>query len=211
MRASRPASPAPDTVVHHLVLTEFIHRSANDFAVACAEVNLARRASSLDAARDRLESVHARLVALCAIQRLLQPPTAATMDLGSRLCELCELHAEARFAQKGVFVRACTIDVSIDAGRGWGLLMIVSELLTNAAKHAFDTSGGIVCVDLATAGGGLMCIVSDDGAGLPAHRARTGTGTTVVMELARLAGIRLTIAPCDVGSRFELRVGPPIG
>ncbi|MFN6936539.1 MAG: ATP-binding protein [Tsuneonella sp.] len=203
---SRIAPHAGAPPPHQLLLAEFIHRSANDFAVACAEVNIARHAATREAMRDRLGTVVDRLFALASIQRLLQAPSDAVMDLGSKLCELAQHHAHARFAEQGVFVRVSSIDISVDSLRGWALLMIVSELLTNAARHAFDAPGGVVDVVLARIGGEIRCAVSDDGVGMSPARASTGAGTAIVAALAREAGIQCGPIASPAGTRFELRM-----
>lgn len=191
---------------HQLLLAEFIHRSANDYAVACAEIYVARRAPTLDAARDRLEVVIERLLALASIQRLLQAPHEETMALGGALCELGSHHAQARFAEQGVFVRVCASDILVDSARGWAMLMIVSELLTNAARHAFDAPGGLVDVMLARCQDEICCSVSDNGIGLQADRGRPGAGSAIVAGLARHCGIRCTHVAGEIGTRVELRM-----
>ncbi len=191
---------------HALLLAEFIHRSANDFAIACAEVNVARRADTFDGARDRLAIVGDRLLSLASIQRLLQVPGTAIMDLGSTLCELSHHHAQARFAEQGIFVRICAAKVSIDSRRGCTMLMIVSELLTNAARHAFASPGGMVDILLTSSDGEILCRVTDDGIGIQPARAMSGTGSAIVTALALQAGIQLSALACSVGTSVELRM-----
>lgn len=202
----RAATPIGVSSAHQLLLAEFIHRSANDFAVACAEVCVARRMPTLERARDRLEILMERLLSLASIQRLLQCPNAAEIDLGKALCELCHHHAQARFAEQGVFVRVRCDDVSVDSRRGWALLMIVSELLTNAARHAFDGPRGLVDVILADRDGEIRCVVHDDGVGASAAKASPGAGTAIVDALARDAGIRCQGVSCAKGTMIELRM-----
>jgi len=189
-----------------LLLAEFIHRSANDFAVACAEIHLASRMPSLSATQERLERVVMRLHALASIQRMLQPPRASVIDLGNALCELCHHSAEARFADQGAFIRLRTCEGLVDSKRGLAVLMIVSELLTNAARHAFYGPGGLVEIDVTRADEMIHCRISDNGAGVSPDPAKRRTGTAIIAELARGAGIVFTMPPADSGSRFELRV-----
>jgi len=200
------ATPMRGVLAHHLLLNEFIHRSANDFAVACAEVHVAARDVVAPAAHDRLAIVVERLQALASIQRLLQPRSEPVIDLGNALCELCHYHAQARFAEQGVFVCLRASDVLIDAERGWVILVIVSELLTNAARHAFHEPGGLVHVSVARSGRELICAVRDDGVGIRSARAKARTGTAIIAELARVAQIEFRRRPCAVGAMFELRM-----
>lgn len=198
--------PSTRSDPHALLLAEYIHRSANDFAIACAEINGARRAATFDGARDRLAIVGDRLLSLAAIQRLLQVPGSATMDLGGKLCELSHHHAQARFVEKGIFVRICAAEVPVDSRRGGIVLMIVSELLTNAARHAFASPGGMVDILLTRCDGEIRCRVADDGIGIPPARAMSGSGSAIITALALEAGIQLSARACPVGTSVELRM-----
>jgi len=200
-----PAFPSTDSPLpSDFLLAEFIHRSANDLAIACAEVHIASKSATLAGARDRLAAVAARLHALASIQCLLQRPRTAAIDLGKQLGELCHLQAEARFACQGAFIHLRSCDIMLEASRGWALLMIVSELLTNAARHAFTEPGGLVQVELMKEGHEIICLVSDNGIG--SQSAEGGTGIAVLAELASRAGIALAPFPCDTGSSFQLRL-----
>ncbi|MCX8478022.1 MAG: sensor histidine kinase [Sphingomonas sp.] len=189
-----------------LLLAEFIHRAANDFAIASIEVCNASKLASYAAVQDHLELVGARLQALASIQRLLQPPGEAPIHLGDRLCELCHYYAEARFAGQGAFVRLRTVEAWADPGPGWALLLIVSELLTNAARHAFRAPGGLVEIELARDGDMIRCEIADNGVGIGQETAARRGGTALIAELARSADIAFVLQPRDRGSGFELRL-----
>jgi two-component sensor histidine kinase len=191
---------------HRLLLDEFIHRSANDLAVACVALGVARRAASLEDARGGLDTVLERLMSLASIQRLLLSPESATIDLGTALCDLCHHQALARFSEQGIFVRVRSADIVADSRRGWVVLMIVSELLTNAARHAFSGYGGLVDVTLGEVDGQIACIVRDDGVGLHRDGVLAGTGTAILAALARDAGIGWQSASGSTGTRIELRM-----
>lgn len=189
-----------------LLLAEYIHRTANDFATACAEIQVASRMPTPSAVQGRLTQAAMRLHALASIQRILQPPREASIDLGNCLCELCHYQAEARFAEQGAFIRLQTCEVMLDAERGWALLAIVSELLTNAARHAFEGAGGLVLIELTRGGGTILCRISDNGVGVAAVRRERRMGTAIVEELARGAGIDFLMLRRDTGTTFELRL-----
>ena len=192
-----------------LLLAEYIHRTANDFATAGAEIQAASRMPTLSAVQERLAQAAARLHALASIQRILLPPREASIDLGNCLGELCYYLAEARFAEGGSLIRLHSCEVVLDAERGWAMLAIVSELLTNAARHAFHSPGGLVRIELTRRGDTILCRISDNGVGLAARRGEPRTGTTIVEALARGAGIDLLMLPRDAGAAIELRLVVP--
>ena len=192
-----------------LLLAEYIHRTANDFATAGEEIQIASTMPAPSAVQDRLAQAAKRLHALEAIQRILLPPREASMDLGNCLCELCYHLAEARFAERGSFIRLQTCEVVLDAERGWALLAIVSELLTNAACHAFHEPGGLVLVEVTRRGDTILCRLSDNGVGFAAACRQPRMGTAIVEELARRAGIDFLVLPRDTGTAFELSLVVP--
>lgn len=208
---SQPTVPDLWGSASELLLHEYIHRAANDFAAACAEVSLASRSSLLAGQLDVFDRITVRLGALASLQRLLQPPQEERFDLSERLCELCRHQAEARFAEKGANVVLRTCDVQIDARRGWPLLLIVSELLTNASRHAGLGPGGLVTVNLAEADDEIICLVHDDGVGCSLEQpALLGGGASLVSRLAQAAGMMFSVPPRPIGSAFELRLRPGI-
>jgi two-component sensor histidine kinase len=67
--------------------------------------------------------------------------------------------------------------------RCWKLGIIVSELITNSVRHAFDGRGGKIQVELSSAGQYLQCCVIDngssEGSGVP------GQGLKIIEALAK--------------------------
>ena len=59
--------------------------------------------------------------------------------------------------------------------RCWRANLILTELITNASRHAFDTQGGRISVAVTTAGGWIACRVSDDGRAAPTPEPGLGT------------------------------------
>lgn len=189
-----------------LLLAEYIHRTAGDFATARAEVYAASKMRMRSAVQDRLALAATRLDALTSIQRILQPPREAFIDLGNCLCELCYYLAEARFAERGSFIQLQTCEVVLDAGRGWALLAIVSELLTNAARHVFPNPGGLLLIEVTRHGDTILCRISDNGVGFAGARSESRMGIAIVEEVARRACIDFLVLPRDTGMAFELRL-----
>jgi two-component sensor histidine kinase len=69
----------------------------------------------------------------------------------------------------------------------WRLGMIVAELVTNSARHAFHgADGALIRVDLSWRGPLAVCRVSDNGSGHAG--ARPGAGRNIVQELAKSIG-----------------------
>ena len=88
--------------------------------------------------------------------------------------------------------------------------MIASELLVNAARHAFDDAGGTVHMELATRGGDIVCSIGDNGYGWSdSTTSRAGYGSSVVGMLVQYLGAELNVASSALGTAIELIV--PLG
>jgi two-component sensor histidine kinase len=86
------------------------------------------------------------------------------------------------------------------------LALIVTELVTNAQKHAYDEGApGVIAMALERTAGGLRLSVEDDGHGL-APGAGGGFGTALVEALVQQVQGELVHAPRQRGTRIEITV-----
>jgi len=82
----------------------------------------------------------------------------------------------------------------LDTDRAIPLGLLISELLTNALKHAFPAGEkGEVCVETRSDTNILEIVISDSGVGLPAKPSRTGLGTKVIATLAKQIGANIAV------------------
>jgi len=112
---------------------------------------------------------------------------------------------------------AVTLDVDAEVGVmvpqavASAVAVIVSELVINAAKHAFaGRERGRISVHLqGRVGSGHAVVVSDDGCGLPVGfdltRSR-GLGVRIVLAMACRIGAELEVSGAGQGTRFEVIV-----
>jgi two-component sensor histidine kinase len=96
----------------------------------------------------------------------------------------------------------------LQSDRCWRLGMIVYELITNAARHAFANGSGQVRVELWRARKFVECSVTDDGSA-PADVQR-GRGLTIVHELIKsrwtyLPGVRTHGLALDIDLPVQRR------
>lgn len=87
--------------------------------------------------------------------------------------------------------------------------LIVAELVTNAAKHAFNgRPGGLVTVRLGRKAGRWRCSVSDDGTGL--GQGACGVGAELVETLVHAIGATLSVETGEAGTSFHIDLGPDV-
>jgi two-component sensor histidine kinase len=167
-----------------LFCTEFLHRVKNEYACAISLATILAARSSNEETKAALAQVIDQLHALASAHDILRPPlTTALTDLGANLTQLCRVMTLSRLAQRGIALDLAIAEpVLLDAKRCWRAELIVSELITNASRHAFVSQAGRISVAVKIASGQVICRISDDGS--PAATLKRGLGTELVEALA---------------------------
>lgn len=167
-----------------LYVVELLHRVSNEYASAISLASvMASRASSSEA-KSALKNVVEHLVQLAEAHRVLLPPLSdGTADLGDYLTRLCQAKVAAELGRRGTTLRLAVVSsVALDHARCWRVGLIVSELITNAARHGLPSGRGEIFMSVAADAGQIVCRVSDNGEASAAFR--PGLGTRLVDALA---------------------------
>ncbi|HEY7726348.1 MAG TPA: histidine kinase dimerization/phosphoacceptor domain -containing protein [Anaeromyxobacteraceae bacterium] len=193
------------------LLREVHHRVKNNLQVISSLLGMQARAvvSNRAALSESQDRVHA--IAL-AHELLYQAGDLGRVDLGAYLEALAhQLLAAWAPPGGGVSLRVeaeearMPLDVAVPCG------LIVSELVTNALKHAFPGGRGTVVVRTACEAGGRVAVsVSDDGVGIPPGESedRAGhLGLDLVRTLARQLRANLAVTgPPGTTVRLDFEV-----
>jgi two-component sensor histidine kinase len=148
-----------------LLLREFTHRINNDFASAISVVSLAAARSPNNEVKAALSAVQDRLQSYATVHRALQMPDhGMQIDAASYLRQLCRAISRSKLECRGIRLVLATQSLRMDSEACWRLGMIVSELVTNAARHAFGEGGGEIRVELRQSQSFVECCIADDGA-----------------------------------------------
>jgi two-component sensor histidine kinase len=199
-------------------IAEADHRIANHLALVAAQAHL--RATELNRQPDGLSrdsacllllGIEAEISAVARLHRLLSAGGAkASADLADQLHEVC-----ASF-NSGLSGAVLLEDLSrghvVDAERLLPITQIVTEVITNAVKHACPDGKGAILVRLREAEAGKTVIeVVDHGPGLPPGFDPSrdgGLGFRLVRALAKQIRAVTTFHSSDEGVRFELALPP---
>ncbi|HTC04007.1 MAG TPA: sensor histidine kinase [Xanthobacteraceae bacterium] len=219
--SSQPSDRAADRPI--LYVTEFLHRVHNEYTCAISLATRLAARSSNEETKAALAQVIDQLYALASAHEILRPPlTTALVDLSANMTQLCRAMTSSSLAQRGIELNlAITDPVLLDAKRCWRAELIISELITNASRHAFVSQAGRISVAVKTAAGWVICRVSDDGS----HTAtlKRGLGTELIEALAadldgyverlhKASGTTVTLcfprAPAEGSTASEGRRGP---
>lgn len=197
---ARPATPDA-----WLYIDEITHRTLNDYT---AMLSMLRRASSgmTDAAGVAvLDAVSARLRAAATAYGALRPLRGSLVrNLDDDLECLCASLTSSILADRSIRLTLAAEPIALDAQRSWQVSLIVSELVMNAAKHAFSSAGGNIVVNLRAIGQTIHCAVIDNGRA--SLDRMPGRGAGIVDALAEDLGGQVIRQFSRTGSTIVLHI-----
>jgi two-component sensor histidine kinase len=171
-----------------LLLSELVHRLTNELTAAVGLIDLASLRARTTDARQTLEAVRESLASFARVHQALQAPrSCARVDVRPYLRRLCDAIRAAKLQQRGIDLQYLDQTLVIDSEKCWKLGMIVFELITNSAKHAFQQTAGTIKVEVHRVGQTVRCRVEDNGSS-PSPSAEPGAGLSIVNSLARELG-----------------------
>ncbi len=190
------------------LVSEVHHRVKNNLQLVSSLLTWNERRVDAPAVRAFSEDLRNRIHSIALIhERLYRARDLGRIDLGGYARELCD-HLAAAHGSSRVSLRCQVVplDVPLDMAVPFGL--VLTELVTNAFKHAFcDRPRGTIVVSIDRRDGEAIVTVSDDGVGLPADAfARPGFGFDMVRTLAQQLGARLESHGGE-GTRIGLSFG----
>lgn len=177
-------SPAGEPIERSLLyVTELLHRVQNDYTRAISLASTMEIRSS--EAKDALRQIVDHLLASAKAYHLLWPrPPGELVDFTAEVTGLCRAMVSSILDLDGISLNLSTPGpVLLDGFCCWRANLILSELITNAARHAFDTRGGRISVTVTTSRGQVTCRVSDDGSA--PETPKSGHGTHLVDALTK--------------------------
>ena len=179
-----------------LLLREFSHRINNEFASAIGVISIAAARSADDEAKVALAAVRDRLQNYALVHHALQmPEDVSCIDAAAYLRQLCWAISRSKLERNGIELRFVERTFRMNSERCWRLGLIVSELITNAERHAFRNGGGSIRVELLPSLSFVECRVTDNGTA--EANARPGHGLKIVEALAK-----------SLGGTIDQRFGP---
>jgi two-component sensor histidine kinase len=173
-----------------LLLREFSHRINNECAAAIGAISIAAARSGNGEVKSTLRAVEDQLHHYAQVHHALQMPEHFVgVDAAAYLRRLCQAISRAKLDSRGIELVLVERSFLMDSERCWRLGLIVSELVTNSARHAFGENGGSICVELFPGDLFIKCRVTDNGVGRAT--CRPGRGLGIVHALAKSLGGRI--------------------
>ena len=191
--------PNPDG---SLLLRELNHRIRNELTSAIYAVSTKAVRSDNLAVKGALLDVVDLLHQCADVHRALHMPDQGRLtDAARYLQQVCFSITKYRLDRSAIRVLFSADDLRLEGERCWKLGLIVSELLTNVARHAqFDARDPELRVELMLAGNVVKCRVSDNGSA--PEPIRRGRGLAIIGELTGSLGGRVHTSCAAEGYSF---------
>jgi light-regulated signal transduction histidine kinase (bacteriophytochrome) len=190
------------------LIGEINHRVQNSLALISSFLMLQARASDTPQLREGLEEAQRRVAAVGLVhRRLYDGGQLGVVDGGQYIKELC---TDAFSFMGQDWIEHLALDlmpVLIPIERAITLGLVLTELLINANKYAYEGSPGPIEVSLVEDLSGLRMTVADRGVGIvPGRR---GFGSRIMEALVRQLGGTLTQSDNRPGLRTEISMSVP--
>ncbi len=204
------AEQALDWAMKHqqLLTREVSHRVKNSLAMVTALLGLQMRTLDDERLRQILIDAQGRIHTIARAHDLLwRGDRVGTVPLDELICQLANELAEQTPGHR-VNCDVAPVELSADDAIPLGLML--TEVITNAIKYAYD-DGGVIDVELRTTEKQLVATVTDRGRGVPqGFRFEAGSNATlgrrIITSTARQLRGRVEVADAAPGTivRFTM-------
>ena len=186
-----------------VLVQEASHRVKNSLTMLSSILHLQSRSNPLPEVSSALNEASGHVIAIARTHDQLWRQGTGRVEMLALLDDLCTSLA----GQLPSLTLDCTSDaISIDADQAVAVGLLITELVTNAAKHAYGADGGKVSVSATVKGDSVCLTVRDYGAGLPpTFDLGKGSSTSLGLQLIRTLARSLNgsvEAKSDGGAHF---------
>jgi chemotaxis protein methyltransferase CheR len=154
-----------------MLLEELEHRVVNSLQIIASIIMLKARAVESEETRRHLEDAHKRVISVATVQKHLRgSATNSIIEMGPYLATLCSALAQSMIGDnRSISIKFNGKGGSCKRRDAEGIGLIVTELVINSLKHAFDetTKDGEIKVSYDVSGTDWQLPVSDNGFGKP--------------------------------------------
>jgi two-component system, sensor histidine kinase PdtaS len=181
---------------HQAMLTrEMSHRVKNSLASVVGLLRVQSRSAQSEAVREALNDASSRITTIAQVHdHLWRSARIGFVDIADFAGELCRKLQETISHT----VRCTFAHLMISADKAIPLGLLINELVTNSAKHAYPGGAGEIEVSGERRGDDLHVEVSDRGVGLPEDfdidQPRTSLGFKVIKSLLAQLDGRIELA-----------------
>jgi two-component sensor histidine kinase len=192
-----------DLISKDATIREIHHRVKNNLQTVAALLRIQARRMTVPEARSALEEATRRVGSIALVHETLSHSLEETVEFDEVAAGLAQALADVFSSDGSVQVVQVGSFGTMPAEPATALAMVLTELLQNAAEHAFGGGAGVVTVRAERDGPHLQVTVSDDGAGLPAGH--LDDGSSLGLSIVR------TLVETELRGSFRIARGEPRG
>jgi two-component sensor histidine kinase len=174
-----------------ILVQEASHRVKNSLAILSSMLTMKAKWSKSPKEADALGEASSRVIAVARTHdRLWRDAGDDVIDLGALLADICRNLAEQL---EHIEIRCAFEPIEVPPDHAASFALLLTELVSNAAKHAYDENGGVVNVQLTSDGPKRLLEVKDEGVGVgPDFSVKTvgedSLGMSLIQALAQSVG-----------------------
>lgn len=193
-----------------ILLREMNHRIGNSLQLIISMIRMQATATKDTEARQVLQQAVERVIAVSQVhQRLYSMDDVQWVQLRPYINQILADHKITAEAQNCRLV----IDVDnfrLETDRAIALGIIVTELVTNALRHAYADKGGPIQVSLSESDPAFCQLtIEDEGKGMGDTLRGSSVGSRIVDGMAKRLKSQVEIEPTPAGTRLVLRFPKP--
>lgn len=195
----------------HVLLQEIHHRVKNNLQVTTSLIRMQEQRFTEPAFKAALRETQDRLHSVALIhETLYRADAGAEVDLADYVPRLIGDVADAYgAASRGIAVAVRAEPVKLALARAVPVGLVVTEVVSNAFKHAFPGARvGHVTISVRRDGDTIEIVVRDDGCGATAATVtpkHSGLGTKLIRAFVEQLDGR-SVVTCDGGMEFRLTI-----
>jgi light-regulated signal transduction histidine kinase (bacteriophytochrome) len=191
-----------------LLMQEVNHRVQNSLQLVNAMLGLQARQTTDSAIRAQFDEATRRIMAVSMLHRQLwQSGQVESVDFGAYLTQVRDGLVEAWGDAWEPYLAVHAACIPMPTGKAVMLALVLTELLTNAAKYAYGGEAGPVDVTVTEAGESTVrAVIVDRGVGIGSEPRPPGLGSRLVRTLVAQFGGEIVIADNAPGTRVTLTI-----
>lgn len=185
-----------------LLMQEVNHRVQNSLQLVNSMLHIQARQITDTAMKAHFDEASRRILAVSSVhQRLWRSDHIKSIDFGSYLEELRDGLLATWGSSWGGHIRIHASPVLVPTDRAVIMALVVTELLTNAVKYAYQGQPGPVDVTVSEESRrALRITVRDEGTGMEPQATGSGLGSRLTRALIDQLGGELEMSPHSVGT-----------
>jgi chemotaxis protein methyltransferase CheR len=194
-----------------ILLDELEHRVVNSLQIIASIIMLKARAVESEETRRHLEDAHNRVISVATVQKHLHGSVAnSIIEMEPYLATLCAALAQSMISDnRPILIKFTGTGGNSTRRDAESIGLIVTELVINSFKHAFDetTKDGEIRVSYDVSGTDWQLAVSDNGCGKPDGvfaQPKTGLGTGVVKALSKQLDAQVVTVSGALGTKVSV-------